>query len=50
MAVGMGFDLALFVEVMVKSSAQGDIRHAAGLTPAERYMGVPKWYENIGLL
>jgi hypothetical protein len=50
MAVGMGFDLALFVEVMVKASTQADVDHAAGLTNVERFMGVPKWYVNIGLL
>ena len=44
LATGDGFDLALFVEVMVKASTQGHPDHP-GLTAVEKYMGVPKWRE-----
>jgi hypothetical protein len=39
----IGFDLAMFVEVLVKASTKGREHDHPGLTKLERFMGVPSW-------
>jgi hypothetical protein len=45
LSTGGGFDLPMFVEVMVKASTKGREQNHAGLTTVERFMGVPSWRE-----